>query len=56
MNKCTLKSLWPAFRRDLRERPQIWWSRLAFILGPWVCLWMVEILNKNNVFTDLYDW
>lgn len=50
------KKLWPAFRADLREHPQSWWSRLTFVLGPWVCLWIVEILNKNNVFTDLYGW
>ena len=27
--------------RSLRERPDLWASRLVFLLGPWVCLWMV---------------
>ena len=42
--------------RDLRERPGRWLSRLVFLLGPWVCLWMVEILNENDVFQDLDSW
>ena len=42
--------------RDLEEHPGKWASRLVFLLGPWVCLWMVEILNENDVFHDLDDW
>ena len=42
--------------RSLRERPDLWASRLVFLLGPWVCLWMVEILNENDVFDDLAAW
>ena len=42
--------------RDLEEHPGKWASRLVFLLGPWACLWMVEILNENNIFKDLDDW
>ena len=42
--------------RDLRNNPGRWVSRLVFLLGPWVCLWMVEILNENDVFDDLAPW
>jgi len=41
---------------DLRESPGKWASRLVFLLGPWVCLWMVEILNENDIFKDLQPW
>ena len=34
----------------------MWPSRLVFLLGPWACLWMVEILNENDVFHDLAPW
>ena len=39
-----------------RERRGEWLSRLVFLLGPWMCLWIVEILNQNDVFQDLYPW
>ena len=26
------------------------------MLGPWASFWMVEILNENDVFSDLYAW
>lgn len=42
--------------RDMRERPGVWSSRLVFLLGPWFALWMVETLNENNIFEDLYLW
>jgi len=42
--------------RDMRERPERWISRLVFLLGPWACLWMVELLNENDIFEDLYAW
>ena len=41
---------------DIRLHPGRWGSRLVFLLGPWVCLWMVETLNENDVFSDLYAW
>jgi len=46
----------PNLARDLRENPGKWLSRLVFLLGPWACFWMVEILNQNNVFADLFAW
>ncbi len=42
--------------RDLMESPGKLVSRMVFLLGPWVCLWMVEILNENDVFDDLAAW
>ena len=41
---------------SVRESPEQWLSRLIFLLGPWVSFWMVEILNGNDVFSDLYPW
>ena len=46
----------PRLARDLRNFPGKWMSRLVFLLGPWVCLWAVEILNQNDIFHDLDDW
>lgn len=46
----------PRLVRDWRDHPGKWLSRLVFLLGPWVCLWMVEILNENDVFHDLAAW
>ena len=43
-------------KRSLRREPGAWLARLAFLLGPWACFWMVEILNENDVFEDLYAW
>jgi len=43
-------------RRSWRHQPGLWLSRLVFLLGPWVCLWMVEILNENDIFEDLHAW
>ena len=46
----------PRLVKDWRNNPGKWASRLVFLLGPWVCLWMVEILNENDVFEDLAAW
>ena len=46
----------PRLVRDWRDHPDKWASRLVFLLGPWACLWMVEILNENDVFDDLAAW
>ncbi len=46
----------PRLVRDIKGFPGKWVSRLVFLLGPWVCLWMVEILNENDVFADLAAW
>ena len=48
----TFARLW----EDLRTHPGKWMSRFVLLLGPWACLWMVETLNENNVFEDLYAW
>lgn len=42
--------------RNITDFPGQWASRLVFLLGPWACLWMVEILNENDVFQDLAAW
>ena len=34
----------PRLVRNWQNHPGKWISRLVFLLGPWVCLWMVEIL------------
>ena len=46
----------PRLVRDWQDQPGKWLSRLVFLLGPWTCLWMVEILNENDVFQDLAGW
>lgn len=46
----------PRLVRDWRSNPGKWLSRLVFLAGPWVCLWMVETLNENDVFSDLAPW
>lgn len=43
-------------RRDLGEHLDRYLARLVFLLGPWLCLWMVEVLNQNDVFSDLDVW
>lgn len=46
----------PRLVADMRERPGKWLSRLVFLLGPWASLWIVEILNENDIFQDLAAW
>ena len=41
---------------DLHERSGLWASRFVLLLGPWASFWMVELLNQNDVFGDLYAW
>ena len=50
------KDTFPRLVRDIRDNPGKWGSRVVLLLGPWACLWMVEILNQNDVFQDLYAW
>ena len=52
LNCLSPRRLADSFRRE----PDRWLARLVFLLGPWVCLWIVEILNENDVFSDLYAW
>ena len=42
--------------REMGENPEKWASRLVFLLGPWACLGMVEMLNENEIFQDLDSW
>ena len=46
----------PRLAADFQARPGTWLSRLVFLLGPWASFWIVEILNENDVFSDLYGW
>ena len=50
------KDTFPRLVRDIRDNPGKWGSWVVLLLGPWACLWMVEILNQNDVFQDLYAW
>ena len=50
------RDTFPRLAADLREQPGKWLSRLVFLLGPWASFWMVEILNENDVFSNLYAW
>ena len=56
MKKLLYMDTFPRLVADMKARPGVWTSRLVFLLGPWVCLWMVEILNQNDVFQDLQAW
>ena len=56
MRALLYKDTFPRLVADMRARPGKWLSRLVFLLGPWLCLWMVEILNENDIFEDLYAW
>ncbi len=56
MKKLLYADTFPRLFRDLREQPEKWLSRLAFLLGPWAAFWIVEILNENDIFSDLYPW
>ena len=56
MRALLYRDTFPRLVADLRNQPGKWLSRLVFLLGPWVALWMVEILNQNDVFSDLQAW
>lgn len=56
MRSLFYQDTFPRLVTDMRTRPGKWLSRLVFLLGPWLCFWMVEILNQNDVFEDLDDW
>ena len=55
-NQQNLRDILPCVFRYLISRPERWASRFVFLLGPWASLWMVEIMNENNVFEDLDTW
>ncbi len=56
MRRLLYQDTFPRLVSDIGMYPGKWISRLVFLLGPWVCLWMVEILNENDLFEDLYAW
>ena len=56
MRALLYRDTFPRLIADLRHFPGKWLSWLVFLLGPWAALWMVEILNENDVFSDLYAW
>ena len=56
MKALLYRDTFPRLVVDLRSQPWKWMSRLVFLLGPWAAFWMVEILNQNDVFSDLQAW
>ena len=48
----TFSRLW----QDMKENPGKWLSRLVYLLGPWFCFIMVELLNKNDLIEDFAPW
>lgn len=56
MRKLIYGDCFPRLLQNMRQYPGRWAARLVFLLGPWLSFWMVEILNGNDVFNDLYAW
>jgi len=56
MKALLYKDTFPRLFQDMKQHPGKWCSRLVFLLGPWAAFWMVETLNENDVFSDLYAW
>ena len=56
MKALLYRDTFPRLVADLRSQPWKWMSRLVFLQGPWAAFWMVEILNQNDVFSDLQAW
>ena len=56
MKKLIYGDTFPRLWDRVRSQPGLWCSRLVLLLAPWVCFWMVEILNQNDVFADLEAW
>ena len=46
----------PRLWQDMKEQPGKWLSRLVWLLGPWLCFIMVELLNKNDLIEDFAPW
>lgn len=46
----------PRLWQNMKDDPGKWLSRLVYLLGPWFCFAMVEILNKNNLIDDFQPW
>lgn len=56
MRALLYRDTFPRLVADMKGQPWKWLSRLVFLLGPWAAFWMVEILNQNDVFSDLQAW
>ncbi len=56
MKRILYGDTFPRLFRNMRQFPGKWLSRLVFLLGPWFTFWIVEILNQNDVFSDLHPW
>lgn len=56
MRTLLYRDTFPRLVADMKGQPWKWLSRLVFLLGPWAAFWMVEILNQNDVFSDLQAW
>lgn len=56
MKALLYRDTFPRLVADMKGQPWKWLSRLVFLLGPWAAFWMVEILNQNDVFSDLQAW
>lgn len=46
----------PRLWQDMKYDPGKWLSRLIYLLGPWLCFIMVELLNKNDLMEDFAPW
>ena len=46
----------PRLWQNIKHDPGKWISRLIYLLGPWLCFFMVELLNKNDLIEDFAPW
>lgn len=46
----------PRLWQNMKDDPGKWLSRLVYLLGPWFCFIMVELLNKNDLIEDFAPW
>jgi len=46
----------PRLWQDTKDNPGKWLSRLVYLLGPWFCFVVVELLNKNDLIEDFAPW
>lgn len=56
MNALLYADTFPRLWQDMKTHPGKWLSRLVYLLGPWVCFVMVELLNKNDLIEDFAPW
>ena len=46
----------PRLWQNMKDEPGKWLSRLVYLLGPWFCFVVVELLNKNDLVEDFAPW